>query len=278
MNLPLYNAVKINNPTAIIPINLENPKNDDIQFWNGDEKQNELLSSFGYFLVEIEDRSKLQRQENFKYIINDNTCGICAEFLNSTEIEEKLEFSSIAENPKILIPHEIGIHIGYSRLTDLGIVTQRNRVHTFIVRKLLKKEYNPKYVTFEMDDANFGVEIISNNQIKYTDLDTDTDDLHIEYEFKSRESTMKIVFKILKRPFFVLLNNKSTLFMMFICRMIFGYICKNFYDELPNSSYKTVAISWFKRLRNNGFRNMIPNYGRNYYKIKKKEKMKWKLF
>lgn len=129
-----FRGVKIENPSALISVSLEDTvRIPEARLWIGSETDRKLLSSSSWLLVDIEDQSRLVYANNDKFF--NNFKRSVSKKIDSMPEENVLDISAIIDKPRLLIPREMAVQIGMSRLTDLGKVTQINPRSTYEITK-----------------------------------------------------------------------------------------------------------------------------------------------
>lgn len=214
---PELRGARIENPSAILPISLEKAVClPEARLWVGSEIDRKLLSSSNWLLVDIEDKSRLVYADTSKFLNFDRFVKKIDPMLD----ENVLDISVVTENPRILVPREMAIQIGMSRLTDLGKVTQKNYLSTYTIFK--HSQLTPS--------NNESCTLYQNNlayQVQHDILSSSPQPNIANFHFAEPQLTR--VRDVVKLPFTTVLAHKKLLLFLLVGRIIFGIICRRFF-------------------------------------------------
>lgn len=222
---PECEGVRIENPSAIIPISVDNDETfPKARLWLGTENDHKLLLSSNWLLVDIEDKSRLVYSggkffNNFDHRFEEK--------IDFTPRENVLDISILTEKPCILIPREMAIQIGVSRLTDLGKVTQTNYVSTYTIRKLVQHVTHTDSCILHQNGQSYEIQHFLNSLASPSPNQRQMLPVR-HYLAIEAQLTLRRIANAIKLPFVVLYTRKKLLFALFVGRIIFAHICQKF--------------------------------------------------
>lgn len=202
-------GVRIEQPSFVLPICQENTNSAGCRFWTGNDRDKKLLASHLFVLVEVQHPSRLVFD------------GSSQE--NTSENEHVLE-----ENLKILVPMDVAVKVGCTKLAQVGPVMERTPMHTFVLRKVsCAEECNADETVLYYENEIFGIETQPHGN--GAELENEFEEVHGD------KFTWSMLPKILEGSAAKLLSQKGLVITALICRI---GVCglRYYYNVFKNNS------------------------------------------